>query len=66
MEIRLADQNFAADRELAQFSSGLDGEGAVVSFVGIARDRSTEGEKVEQLILEAHPRLTLRSMEKIG
>lgn len=66
MEIRLADQNFAADRELAQFSSGLDGEGAVVSFVGIARDRSTDGEKVEQLILEAHPRLTLRSMEEIG
>ena len=66
MEVRLEEQDFGADRELASFASTLDGEGAVVSFVGIARNRSVAGEKVEQLVLEAHPRLTLPSLAQIG
>ena len=66
MQARLADESFAADRELAEFTARLDGAGAVVSFVGIARDRSAGGEKVERLILEAHPRMTLRSLNEIG
>jgi len=66
MEVRLVGQPFVADRELAEFTSGLDGEGAVVSFVGIARSLSATGETVERMVLESHPRLTLRSMEQIG
>lgn len=66
MQIRLEDRDFAADRELGEFIAALSGEGAVVSFVGLARDRSGAGETVERLILEAHPRLTLRSLGEIG
>ena len=66
MSARLADEPFAADCELAEFASRLDGEGAVVSFVGIARCRTSAGEKVERLVLDHHPRLTLRSLKEIG
>ena len=66
MSVRLAEEPFAADRELAEFSAGLSGEGAVVSFTGIARPRGSDGEKVERLVLDHHPRLTLRSLEEIA
>lgn len=66
MTVRLADAPFAADRELAEFTAGLAGEGAVVSFTGIARPLSSEGERVARLVLDSHPRLTLRSMEGIS
>lgn len=66
MSIRLADEPFAADCELAEFTSRLGGEGAVVSFVGIARSRSSTGAKVERLVLDSHPRLTLRSLAEIA
>lgn len=66
MPVRLADEPFAPERELARFTADLSGEGAVASFVGLARARSASGEEVERLILESHPRLTLRSLEQIG
>jgi molybdopterin synthase catalytic subunit len=66
MSVRLADEPFAAERELAEFNAGLAGEGAVVSFLGIARPRTADGEKVERLVLDHHPRLTLRSLEEIA
>ena len=66
MTVRLADAPFAAERELAEFTAGLAGEGAVVSFLGIARARTLDGEKVERLVLDHHPRLTLRSLEEIA
>jgi molybdopterin synthase catalytic subunit len=66
MSVRLADEPFAAEREMAEFTAGLAGEGAVASFLGIARDRTADGEKVERLVLDHHPRLTLRSMEEIA
>jgi molybdopterin synthase catalytic subunit len=66
MSVRLADEPFAAERELAEFTAGLAGEGAVVSFLGIARPRTPNGEKVERLVLDFHPRLTLRSLEEIA
>ena len=66
MTVRLADAPFAAERELAQFTAGLAGEGAVVSFLGIARPRTADGETVERLVLDHHPRLTLRSLEEIA
>lgn len=66
MSVRLADEPFAADRELAEFMAGLAGEGAVVSFLGIARPRTADGEEVERLVLDHHPRLTLRSLEEIA
>lgn len=66
MSIRLADAPFAPDRELAEFTARLTGEGAVVSFVGIARSHASSEEEVERLILDHHPRLTLRSLEAIA
>ena len=66
MSISLSEQSVSADRELADFTAGLAAAGAVVSFVGIARDRTSTGAEVRRLVLETHPRLTLRSMEEIG
>lgn len=66
MPVRLADEPFAAERELAEFAAGLAGEGAVVSFLGIARARTASGQKVERLVLDHHPRLTLRSLNEIA
>jgi molybdopterin synthase catalytic subunit len=66
VSVRLADEPFTAERELAQFAAGLAGEGAVVSFLGIARPRTVDGERVERLVLDHHPRLTLRSLDEIA
>lgn len=66
MSVLLVASPFAVERELAEFSSASAGAGAVASFVGLARDRGTDGEKVERLALEHHPRLTLRSLEEIA
>jgi molybdopterin synthase catalytic subunit len=66
MSVRLADQPFAAERELAEFTAGLTGEGAVVSFLGLARPVTSSGDKVERLVLDHHPRLTLRSLNEIA
>ena len=66
MSVRLAEEPFAAERELAEFTAGLAGEGAVVSFLGLARARTPSGETVERLVLDHHPRLTLRSLHEIA
>ena len=66
MSVRIAQAPFAAERELAEFIAALAGEGAVASFVGLARDRGTDGEKIERLALDHHPQLTLRSLEEIA
>jgi molybdopterin synthase catalytic subunit len=62
---RLSDGPFAPEMELAALNAGLAGEGAVVSFVGFARPTSTEGSRVDCVVLEHHPRLTLRSLEAV-
>ena len=67
MSVRLADRPIAAELELAEFTTGLGGgDGAVVSFLGLARDRASNGESVERLILDHHPRLTLASLNEIA
>lgn len=66
MSVRLAGKRISAERELADFTAGLEGAGAVVSFLGLARDRSRDGEPVERLVLDSHPSLTLRSMDEIA
>jgi molybdopterin synthase catalytic subunit len=66
MGVRLADESFDAGRELAEFAGGLADAGAVVSFLGIARARTADGEQVERLVLDHHPGLTLRSLNEIA
>lgn len=52
--------------ELAELLRIGTGDGAVVSFVGVARPRAKEGASIDRMILEHHPRLTLRSLEVIA
>lgn len=66
MSVHLADEPFAAELELASFTAGLSGDGAVVTFLGIARPQAANGEKVERLVLDHHPRLTLISLNDIA
>lgn len=66
VEARLAEQPFEPGEELASFLAGLDEEGGVVSFVGLARPRSRGGDVVERLFLDHHPRLTQRSLDAIA
>jgi molybdopterin synthase catalytic subunit len=64
--VRLDHQGFDAETELAELIRAAAGDGALVSFVGIARPKSKSGEPVDGLVLEHHPRLTLRSLEQIA
>lgn len=52
--------------ELAELTEQARGDGAIVTFVGLARPESSSGEAVDALILEHHPTLTRRSLEEIA
>jgi len=52
--------------ELAELTEQARGDGAIVSFVGLARPESKQGEAVDALVLEHHPTLTRRSIEEIA
>ena len=64
--VKLAPDAFDPAAELADLIADADADGAVVSFVGVARAQSKDGAAVEQLVLEQHPTLTLRSIEDIA
>ncbi len=63
---RLSDRSLDPANELAELLEQADGNGAVVSFAGIARSRSSEGKAVVGLVLEHHPSLTQRSLDEIA
>lgn len=63
---RLEADPFDPSVELAKLLATASSDGAVVSFVGVARPRSKVGAEVERLVLEHHPRLTLKSLEDIA
>lgn len=63
---RLCTEPFAPEDLLADFLEGRDGDGAVVSFVGLARAESKDGETVSALHLDWHPQMTERSMLRIA
>ena len=54
------------EKELAALLERCKGDGAVVSFTGVARPGSKQGEAVYRLVLEHHPALTVRSLEEIA
>lgn len=62
---RITDRPLDAQAEFDSFLATLHGEGAMVSFVGLARDRARSGAAVEGVFLDHHPILTLRSIEDI-
>jgi molybdopterin synthase catalytic subunit len=61
--VRLEAQSLDPRGELGALLNAADGDGAVVSFVGVARP---EGGQVERLVLEHHPTLTESSLEDIA
>lgn len=62
---RIAEHALDPASELEALVQATGGAGAVVSFVGLARQTGAEGEPVERLVLEHHPQLTRRSLDKI-
>jgi len=65
-DIRLESEELVADRELGLFMEGLQGEGAVVSFVGVARPASADGIAVTGLYLDHYPGMTEKSLATIA
>ena len=63
---RLATEPFDPAAELAELIRHAAGDGAIVSFVGLARAVGKASETVTALVLEHHPRLTLKSLEDIA
>lgn len=66
MDVRITGEAFDAREELGAFLDSLGGEGAVVSFVGVARGTSRSGERVIRLFLDHHPTLSVRSVREIA
>lgn len=64
--VRLEERSLGPAFELAELLRDGTGDGAVVTFVGMARPRTKKGTPIERMILEHHPRLTLRSLEEIA
>lgn len=64
IDAHLCHDPFDSASELAALAA--TGAGAVVSFTGIARDRSAQGEPVTGLFLDHHPTLTQTSLNAAG
>ena len=52
--------------ELAELTEQARGDGAIVTFIGLARAESRAGDAVDALVLEHHPTLTRQSLEDIA
>jgi molybdopterin synthase catalytic subunit len=52
--------------ELAELTERARGDGAIVSFVGLARPESKQGHAVDAVVLDHHPTLTRQSLEEIA
>jgi molybdopterin synthase catalytic subunit len=52
--------------ELAELTEAARGDGALVSFVGLARPESRDGHAVDALVFDHHPTLTCQSLEAIA
>lgn len=63
---RLAIDPIHCDAELAAFVRDLSGEGAVVSFMGLARPETKTGEAITQLFLDHYPGMTEASLAAIA
>jgi molybdopterin synthase catalytic subunit len=63
---RLEEHALKPEQELAALLEQATGDGAIVSFTGIARPASKNGLAVDGLVLEHHPTLTRQSLEDIA
>jgi molybdopterin synthase catalytic subunit len=66
ISVHLAEQQFNPGEELDALLDQAEKDGAVASFVGIARPTTKGGEQVDRLVLEPHPTLTRQSLEEIA
>lgn len=65
MSVRIESDRLRPEIELREFLLRLSGDGAVVSFVGIARPRDPEGRHLTGLYLDHYPGMTEASLSKI-
>ncbi len=65
-ETRLEPKTLLPERELAAFIARLGGDGAVVSFVGLARHGDAGGGAVTGLHLDHYPGMTEASLARIA
>lgn len=63
---RLEIERLDPSNEYAAFQSNLVDEGAIVTFIGVARPQSASGRKVNGLFLDYHPRMTEASLREIA
>lgn len=63
---RLESEPFDPATELAELTRSAAGDGAIVSFVGLARGTAKAAGTLERLVLEHHPSLTAQSLEEIA
>lgn len=63
---RLEEHALRPEQELAALLEQAAGNGAIVSFTGIARPGSKGGLAIDRLVLEHHPTLTRQSLEDIA
>jgi molybdopterin synthase catalytic subunit len=52
--------------DLAELTEAARGDGAIVTFVGLARPESRNGNAVDAVVLDHHPTLTRQSLEDIA
>ena len=52
--------------ELAELTEAAGGDGAIVTFVGLARPESRDGHAVDAVVLDHHPTLTQQSLQDIA
>lgn len=63
---RLEERALEPAQELNALLEQAKGDGAIVSFTGIARLDTKSGKSLGRLVLEHHPTLTERSLEEIA
>jgi len=63
---RLAEDALRPEQELGALLQRANGDGAVVSFTGLVRAASKQGQIVDRLVLEFHPTMTQQSLEEIA
>ena len=66
ISVRLERNGVDPRDELGALLDQAGQDGAVVSFVGIARSNTKSGDPIEALMLEHHPTLTYQSLEDIA
>lgn len=66
LDVRLTATTLSASSELEAFLAGRTGDGAVVSFTGLARGVGKDGSAVSTLTLDWYPGMTERSMQVIA